>query len=260
MAKNDAIIQNQSAIIQSQAASLRTLENQVGQLANALSNRPQGSLLSDTENPKRDGKEHCKAITLRNGRQIEQLVRQPAKEAEPSSIQMVGEFEKSCSTKLNKEDDLTTIEADEGTTHNQVFWIESKHTAAKVGKQFESLELSERAFKSHKPSVDEPPVLELKPLPTHLRDSAKSQQGRVTVRNNLYKNAAVLLQQSCSKVRQKLGSNLYRNAVGLLQAKLQQTNPPLPPTNHNAPVHSTASTTEPNQPPDQEPSHTELTR
>ncbi|GMN48217.1 hypothetical protein TIFTF001_017407 [Ficus carica] len=67
MAKNDAIIQNQSALIQSQAASLRTLENQVGQLANVLSNRPQGSL-------PRDGKEHCKAITLRNGRQIEQSV------------------------------------------------------------------------------------------------------------------------------------------------------------------------------------------
>ncbi|GMN45137.1 hypothetical protein TIFTF001_014330 [Ficus carica] len=87
MAKNDAIIQNQSAIIQSQAASLRTLENQVGQLANALSNRPQGSLPSDTENPRKDNKEHCKAITLRNGIHIEQPTRQVVKEAEPSSIQ-----------------------------------------------------------------------------------------------------------------------------------------------------------------------------
>ncbi|GMN64899.1 hypothetical protein TIFTF001_033968 [Ficus carica] len=30
---------------------------------------------------------HCKAITFRNGRQIEQPVQQPAKEVEPSSIQ-----------------------------------------------------------------------------------------------------------------------------------------------------------------------------
>ncbi|XP_024027611.1 uncharacterized protein LOC112093437 [Morus notabilis] len=76
MARNDSLIQGQAALLQSQAASLRTLENQVGQLANVLSNRPQGSLLSDTENPRRDGKEqckeHCKAITLRNGREIEQ--------------------------------------------------------------------------------------------------------------------------------------------------------------------------------------------
>ena len=39
------------------------------------------------ENPRRDGKEHCKVITLRNGRQVDQPIRQPAKEAEPSSIQ-----------------------------------------------------------------------------------------------------------------------------------------------------------------------------
>ncbi|KAL5580017.1 hypothetical protein UlMin_012459 [Ulmus minor] len=51
MARNDAVIQ-------SQAASLRNLENQVGQLANELKNRPPGTLPSNTESPKRDGKEH----------------------------------------------------------------------------------------------------------------------------------------------------------------------------------------------------------
>ncbi|KAL5568453.1 hypothetical protein UlMin_025028 [Ulmus minor] len=51
MARNDAVIQ-------SQAASLRNLENQVGQLANELKNRPLGTLPSNTESPKRDGKEH----------------------------------------------------------------------------------------------------------------------------------------------------------------------------------------------------------
>ncbi|KAM6594465.1 hypothetical protein CsatA_002168 [Cannabis sativa] len=67
MAKNDAVIQ-------SQAASLRNLEVQLGQLANDLKNRPQGTLPSDTENPRRDGKEHCKAVTLRSGKIIESNV------------------------------------------------------------------------------------------------------------------------------------------------------------------------------------------
>ncbi|KAL5545129.1 hypothetical protein UlMin_008913 [Ulmus minor] len=64
MATNDAVIQ-------SQAASLRNLENQVGQLANELKNRPPGTLPSNTESPRRDGKEHCKAITLRGGKTLE---------------------------------------------------------------------------------------------------------------------------------------------------------------------------------------------
>ncbi|KAL5573651.1 hypothetical protein UlMin_023248 [Ulmus minor] len=66
MARNDAVIQ-------SQAASLRNLENQVGQLANEMKNRPPGTLPSNTESPKRDGKEHCKAITLRGGKTLEAL-------------------------------------------------------------------------------------------------------------------------------------------------------------------------------------------
>ncbi|XP_024023163.1 uncharacterized protein LOC112092116 [Morus notabilis] len=54
MAKNDAIIQNQSALIQNQAASLRNLENQVGQLANALTSHPTGALPSNTKDPRRE--------------------------------------------------------------------------------------------------------------------------------------------------------------------------------------------------------------
>ena len=91
MVKNDAIIQNQSAIIQSQAASLRNLENQMGQLANALNSRPQGSLSSDTENPRRDGKEHCKVISLRSGKELEGPVLRPKQPKEPTSIQGEGE-------------------------------------------------------------------------------------------------------------------------------------------------------------------------
>ncbi|XP_062075621.1 uncharacterized protein LOC133779716 [Humulus lupulus] len=64
------IVKNE-AIIQSQAASLRNLENQVDQLANELRNRPHGTLSSDTENPRSVGKEHCKSITLRSGKELE---------------------------------------------------------------------------------------------------------------------------------------------------------------------------------------------
>lgn len=80
MAKNDAVIQ-------SQAASLRNLETQLGQLASELRNRPQGTLPSDTENLRRDGKEHCKAVTLRSGKNLELAEDNCAKNTEPTSIQ-----------------------------------------------------------------------------------------------------------------------------------------------------------------------------
>lgn len=62
MAKNDAVVQ-------SQAASLRSLEIQVGQLALELKNSSTGTLPSNTEDPK--GKEHCHAVTLRSGKQLQ---------------------------------------------------------------------------------------------------------------------------------------------------------------------------------------------
>ncbi|KAM6580969.1 uncharacterized protein LOC115695250 [Cannabis sativa] len=86
MAKNDAIIQ-------SQAASLRNLEIQLGQLANDLKNRLQGTLPSDTKNPRRDGKEHCKAVTLRSEKILESNVAATGSK-EPSSIQKEGEIKK----------------------------------------------------------------------------------------------------------------------------------------------------------------------
>ena len=56
--------------IQNQGGALRNLENQVGQLANALSSRPSGLLPSNTETPKPNGKEHCKFIQLRSGKEV----------------------------------------------------------------------------------------------------------------------------------------------------------------------------------------------
>ncbi|XP_062100842.1 uncharacterized protein LOC133806768 [Humulus lupulus] len=84
MAKNDVVIQ-------SQAASLRNLEMQFGQLANDLKNRPQGSLPIDTENLRRDGKEHCKAINLRSGKILENDEEKTKGSREPTSIQTEGE-------------------------------------------------------------------------------------------------------------------------------------------------------------------------
>ena len=57
--------------MQSQAVSLRNLENQMGQLATAMSNRTQGSLPSNTEDPRRESKEHCKVISLRSRKNVD---------------------------------------------------------------------------------------------------------------------------------------------------------------------------------------------
>ncbi|XP_062081236.1 uncharacterized protein LOC133786038 [Humulus lupulus] len=81
MAKNDVVIQ-------SQAASLRNLEIQMGQLANELKNRPQGTFPSDTENPRRDGKEQCKVVTLRSGKNLELNEEKDKRKNEPTSIQI----------------------------------------------------------------------------------------------------------------------------------------------------------------------------
>ncbi|XP_062094084.1 uncharacterized protein LOC133800135 [Humulus lupulus] len=52
---------------------------------------------------------------------------------------------------------------------SQVTWVESKQPFAKFRRPFESLTLSEGNFKPPKPSIQEPPKLELKPLPSHLK-------------------------------------------------------------------------------------------
>ena len=46
------------------------LENQVGQLANLLSERSHGALPSNTE---KNPREEAKAVTLRNGRELEEV-------------------------------------------------------------------------------------------------------------------------------------------------------------------------------------------
>ena len=62
--------------LQNQSAQIRSLEVQISQMANMFSKRQQGNLPSTSKmNPKRDVKEHCKAITLRTGKELETPVR-----------------------------------------------------------------------------------------------------------------------------------------------------------------------------------------
>ena len=70
-------------VVQSQAVSLRNLENQIGQFATTLSNRSQGSLPSNTEDPKREGKEHWKVINLRYEKDVDISISIPRKEMKP---------------------------------------------------------------------------------------------------------------------------------------------------------------------------------
>ncbi|KAJ9565115.1 hypothetical protein OSB04_001081 [Centaurea solstitialis] len=70
-------------------ASIRNLETQISQLAANQANRPAGTLPSNTEVPRAPGKEHVKAMALRNGKELEGPVPKtfettPRKEFEPT--------------------------------------------------------------------------------------------------------------------------------------------------------------------------------
>ncbi|KAJ9557907.1 hypothetical protein OSB04_012521 [Centaurea solstitialis] len=69
-------------IINQQNTALRNLETQVSQLAQQQSNRAMGTLPSNTEVPRAPGKEHVKAITLRDGKSLGEPVFGPQTKAE----------------------------------------------------------------------------------------------------------------------------------------------------------------------------------
>ena len=72
MNETKANMQQQATQLNNQAAQLRNLEVQMGQMANLLIERQLGSLPSNSEvNPRRDGNEHVKAVTLRSGKELE---------------------------------------------------------------------------------------------------------------------------------------------------------------------------------------------
>ena len=62
---------NQSTQLNNQTTQLRNLEVQVGQMATLLTERWLGYFPRNSEaNPRGEGKEHVKAITLRSGREL----------------------------------------------------------------------------------------------------------------------------------------------------------------------------------------------
>ena len=73
-----ANMQHQATQLNDQEAQLRNLEVQMGQMANLLTKRQQGSLPSNSEvNPRREGNEHVKAVMLRSGRELAILGQPP---------------------------------------------------------------------------------------------------------------------------------------------------------------------------------------
>ena len=88
MNETKANMQHQATQLNNQAAQLRNLEVQMGQMANLLTERQQSSLPSNSEvNPRREGNEHVKAVTLRSGRELA-IPRQPLVigEVEPEEV------------------------------------------------------------------------------------------------------------------------------------------------------------------------------
>ena len=71
MNETRANMQNQATKLNNQVAQLRNLEVQMGQMANLLTERQHGSLPSNSKVNPREGKEYCKAITIRSGRELE---------------------------------------------------------------------------------------------------------------------------------------------------------------------------------------------
>ena len=71
MNKIKANMQHQATQLNNQVAQLRNLEVQMGQMSNILTKKQQGSLASNSEvNPRREGNEHVKVVTLRSGREL----------------------------------------------------------------------------------------------------------------------------------------------------------------------------------------------
>ncbi|KAL5562245.1 hypothetical protein UlMin_031992 [Ulmus minor] len=219
--------------IQNQGVALRNLENQVGQLATALSSRPSGALPSNTENPQRDGKEHAKAITLRSGNTVEVPEASKRTQKESDLVQEEVPTEQAKNQQENREVEISTKKSDadvsvvpqqkltmrvqdvnvtfnvfqamkfpneveecsalslvdslvserfaeccsspmqsamgENSDSEEQAEVECSWAETKQRIQAEPLDMSSREFKLPKSSIEEPPNLELKPLPSHLR-------------------------------------------------------------------------------------------
>ena len=93
MNETKANMQHQATQLNNQAAQLRNLEVQISQMANLFTERQSGSLPSNSEvNPRREGNEHVKAVTLRSGKELEIQEQSPVtKEVETEKVILPGQ-------------------------------------------------------------------------------------------------------------------------------------------------------------------------
>ena len=71
MNETKANLQSKTTQFKNQAAQLRNLEMQMGQMANLLTERQREALLSNSEvNSRQEGNEQVKAVTLRSGKEL----------------------------------------------------------------------------------------------------------------------------------------------------------------------------------------------
>ena len=74
-------MQHKATQLNNQAAQLRNLEVQMGQMANLLTERQPGSFPSNSEvNPRREGNEHVKVVRLRSGKELAMQEQSPVTE------------------------------------------------------------------------------------------------------------------------------------------------------------------------------------
>ncbi|XP_061364095.1 uncharacterized protein LOC133307584 [Gastrolobium bilobum] len=73
------------------------------------------------------------------------------------------------------------LEISQTDSEEVVKWLNSRSDVVWKNKNFESLELAKRGLKILKPSIEEPLVLELKPLPNHLRYAYLGEQDTLPV-------------------------------------------------------------------------------
>ena len=82
MQTQQQFMQAQQQQMQIQQASISNLENQLGQLANALRNKPPGKLPIDMQVDRQEDIRECKAIELRSGKEEPDLYKNKTPEEE----------------------------------------------------------------------------------------------------------------------------------------------------------------------------------
>ncbi|KAL5559958.1 hypothetical protein UlMin_036169 [Ulmus minor] len=131
--------------IQNQGVALRNLENQVGQLATALSSRPSGALPSNTENPQRDGKEHAKAITLRSGNTVEVPEASKRTQKESDLVQEEVPTEQAKNQQENREVEISAEKSD-ADLHINIPFVEALEQMPNYVKFMKDMLMKKRKF------------------------------------------------------------------------------------------------------------------